>query len=128
MGLISLLVSVVGFLFLLFPVAMTLVERAGPDDEAPPTGSKLLITSQEIIYKSEVENLFFELGGEMIDSVYQCTHLVTDKVYIHLHMLNLFQTSSNPVSNLLSKSVLNLVSNLSEFLSQTSSKPVSNQF
>ena len=43
-----------------------------------------------------------ELGGEMIDSVYQCTHLVTDKVYIHLYMLNLFQTSSNPVSNLLS--------------------------
>ena len=55
MGLISLLVSVVGFLFLLFPVAMTLVERAGPDDEDPPTGSKLLITSHEIIYKSEVE-------------------------------------------------------------------------
>ena len=34
-----------------------------------------------------------ELGGEMIDSVYQCTHLVTDKVYIRT------STYVKPVSN-----------------------------
>ena len=38
------------------------------------------------VIDKEGEETVRELGGEMVDSVYHCTHLVTDKVHVHVHL------------------------------------------
>ena len=35
------------------------------------------------VIDQEGEETVKELGGEMVDSVYHCTHLITDKVHTH---------------------------------------------
>ena len=63
--------------FLCSHAAPSILRHKGTPEHPPPPSPRVLFTG---VVDKEGERTLRQLGGELVHSVFECTHLVTDKV------------------------------------------------
>ena len=58
----------------------------GTPEHPPSPPPRVLFTG---VVDKEGERTLWQLGGELVHSVYECTHLVTDKVHLQANVLGM---------------------------------------